>query len=377
MNSTRQGASSSVAVLLAVLAAAASSCKEPDRYVPLVDASAMSDGMGGRPGSSVSTGGTSGASRPDDLAMGGTTGAEIPRDADVVDSVVRDDATVDLVVTDSVLQPDVGPAPPACGNGPGQTCCENDSMACTNNCGTAGIRSCRGGAYGACSIADTCCGEAACNNNCGERGTRSCSGTTWGACSAAMRSCCPGDSMSCTNNCGTVGTRSCNNGNYGACSVGNTCCGDRSCMNNCGERGTRSCNGTTLSGCSVANRACCPGQSRACSNSCGMSGTIACRNGQYNNADCTAKDSACDPCRNVNCGDNPDDPAEKLVCDRQTGNCRVPSGSACGKVQCITGRSCITNGSCFSKTTNNVIDCSRADSSDCDDSGCTLESFCN
>jgi hypothetical protein len=78
----------------------------------------------------------------------------------------------------------------ACGDPPSPMCCEGATMPCTNNCGTAGTQTCRGGRYGACSVANTCCGSANCANNCGMQGTKACNGTTWGGCSAPNRQCC-------------------------------------------------------------------------------------------------------------------------------------------------------------------------------------------
>jgi hypothetical protein len=69
-----------------------------------------------------------------------------------------------------------------CGNGPGQTCCEGTTMDCSNNCGDPGKRTCNSGAWGACSKANTCCGDRSCTDKCGKQQTKPCNGTTLGAC---------------------------------------------------------------------------------------------------------------------------------------------------------------------------------------------------
>ncbi len=101
-----------------------------------------------------------------------------------------------------------------CGNGPGQKCCEGAQTGCANNCGTMGTRTCRGGTFGACSAADTCCGDPACSNNCGEKGSRTCNGTTFGACPVPRRACCPGDTQTCSNTCGMTGSIACRGGAF-------------------------------------------------------------------------------------------------------------------------------------------------------------------
>lgn len=115
----------------------------------------------------------------------------------------------------------------ACGDGPGQTCCENASRDCRNNCGTQGRQTCRGGRYGACSVSDTCCGDPACTNNCGEPATRTCNGTNFSPCPA--RACCPRPET-CTNrtddDCdGRIDCADSDCGNGTGCGGGNICMG--------------------------------------------------------------------------------------------------------------------------------------------------------
>jgi hypothetical protein len=115
-----------------------------------------------------------------------------------------------------------------CGDGPGQRCCEGNTIDCVNNCGTAGGKKmCMSGSYGACSLADSCCGDRSCTNNCGEKGTKPCNGTSLGACPVPRRDCCSGESKSCSNSCGTAhGTIACKNGKFSDndCSVKNSPC---------------------------------------------------------------------------------------------------------------------------------------------------------
>jgi hypothetical protein len=100
-------------------------------------------------------------------------------------------------------------------------------------------------------------------------------------------------------------------------------------------------------------------------------GACLCRDG-FGGARCQ---NSPDRCAGVKCGSNPDDPADRLVCDRIDGSCRVGPGGACGRASCTTGHTCRVSGSCFSRTTDRLIDCTR-DTRDCLD-GCDLESGCD
>jgi hypothetical protein len=128
----------------------------------------------------------------------------------------------------SGLQCDAGKCVVPCGDGPGQVCCEGNTIDCQNNCGTpGGKKTCHGGRYGACSLADTCCADRSCTNNCGETGMRPCNGTSLGTCPVPRRDCCPGDTKDCTNSCGSAnGKIACKNGRFSDndCSVKNSPC---------------------------------------------------------------------------------------------------------------------------------------------------------
>ena len=265
MKSKLRGRSAAFLAAVAVVA-----CAKPQKYVPGEDAAAV-----------VGTDARPDAGSPDLIALG--TDAPVMTDGVAMTPVGGDAAIEAVAVTDvAPLPPDSPLTGPSCGTAPGQSCCENDTMPCTNNCGNAGTRTCRGGIYGVCSQANTCCGE-------------------------------------------------------------------RSCSNNCGEMGSRPCNGTTLGSCSVADRACCPGQTRACSNSCGMTGTIPCRNGQFNAADCSAKDSSCQGGTGQTCRSATPKCDEGLFCCPDPGVC----GAEVNK--CLRRR--VTGGKCnYSPDDSNCAD---------------------
>jgi hypothetical protein len=205
-----------------------------------------------------------------------------------------------------------------CGDGPGQTCCEGRTQACKNNCGSGGTRTCRGGQYGACSTADTCCGDPSCQNNCGERGTRPCNGTSFGACSVPNRGCCPK-----AENCG--------NGTDDDCD-GQIDCSDSNCGNgaNCG--GGRVCrSGECITPC-AAN------QNQPCGPECNR-GTINCQGQCVGQT--PSSGGACKPSLGAGCKDESTERSATGTC--QNGTC-VNNETMCRgpEIFCVKGKCQIT-----------------------------------
>ena len=184
-----------------------------------------------------------------------------------------------------------------CGDGPGQTCCENNVKPCQNNCKTMGNQTCKGGNYGNCSVKNVdCCGPEDCTNNCGKPGKRACNG-------GSLASTCSGN----------VQDTECCNGNHVKCSSGlvETCSG--------GKRTTTACKSQMCSGtsecapCGTLGALCCPGSSP-----CG--GGLICDPSPSRNK-CVSCGQDSDPC----CGDARTVPAGFFSPNR--GNCT--DGSTC------------------------------------------------
>jgi hypothetical protein len=92
----------------------------------------------------------------------------------------------------------------ACGDGAGQTCCENATKSCKNKCGDEGVITCRGGKYGNCSKSNPeCCPDQSqkCTNSCKIEGTRTCGGNgKWAqGCSSDSIPCGGGVNQPCRN----------------------------------------------------------------------------------------------------------------------------------------------------------------------------------